>query len=519
MNIVTSVFKIKAGDPMYNADKIIEICEKEDGDVYLFPAFVLTGIACGSLASMRGFKEKLDAALDKLCEYTESNRKAIVTSSQIYGNFVIFGGDINNKGEFIRDGKKIVISKTGADGQNADIVLIPTAMPGYPCIKNDINEFCAQASLNGKNTVAVANAGFGESSADDVFKGFCGVFRNGVTTAFMAQDKPETVIARAADTKSDGIVYARPKIMADKIPYYGKNSPDKFLNELFLMQIQALYTRIDSCGLDKICVNVSGGLDSTLALLVACETMKMAGLPSENVIGLSLPGFGTSQRTKANAEALMKALGVTAKEIDIKDAVASHLASIGHDGSPDVTYENSQSRERARILFDVANMHNALCLGTGDMSEAALGWCTFGGDTLSHYNVNSSVPKTVVRELVKFIASNSSDELKAVLLDVADTPISPELKEGQNTEELIGPYDLHDFFMYYFAKGKFTKEEVRHYTLATFEEYTDDEIDKWLNVFFDRFSKSAFKRASSSEGANLLGFRLPYFPADMNLKF
>ncbi len=519
MDIVTSVFKIKVGNPSYNADKIIEICEKEQGDVYLFPAYALTGVSCGSFASMRGFKEKLDAALDKLCQYTEKNKKTIVTSSQVYGNFVIFDGDLDNKGEFTREGKKIVISKTGSDAAKADIILIPTAMPGYPCIKNDIIEFCAQASLNGKNTVAVANAGFGESSADDVFKGFCGVFRNGVTTAFMAQDNPETVVARAADTKSDGIVYARPKVMADKIPYYGKNAPERFLSELYLMQIQALYTRIDGCGLDKICVNVSGGLDSTLALLVAAETVKMAGLPLENVIALSLPGFGTSERTDKNAKALISALGVTCKTIDIKDAVKAHLAQIGHDGSEDVTYENAQSRERAQILFDVANMNKALALGTGDMSESALGWCTFGGDTLSHYNVNASVPKTVVRELVKYVAQNSSEDLKAILLDIAETPISPELVEGQKTEDIIGPYDLHDFFMYYFAKGKFTKEEVRHYTLATFEEYTDDEIDKWLNVFFDRFARSGFKRAAASEGANLLGFRLPYFPADMKLYF
>jgi NAD+ synthase (glutamine-hydrolysing) len=194
---------------------------------------------------------------------------------------------------------------------------------------------------------------------------------------------------------------------------------------------------------------------------------------------------------------MMKVLGVTCIEIDIKSAVTSHLADIGHGGQPDVTYENAQARERTQILFDIANMHNALALGTGDMSEAALGWCTFGGDTMSHYNINASVPKTIVRELVKHVAGNSPEELKSVLLDVCDTPISPELLADQKTEDIVGPYELHDFFMYYFAKGKFTKEEVRHYTLATFDDYTDEEIDKWLELFFKRFSRSSFKRASS----------------------
>ncbi len=516
MNIVTSVFKIKCGDMKYNASKIIEICEKEEGDVYLFPAYVLTGISCGALAQQKGFKERLDEAIDMLCVYTEKNNKAIVTSAQEYGNIVIFKGDINNSGKFTRDGLNVTISKNGTD--KGDIIFIPTAMAGYPCIKNDIHEFCAQASLKGQNTVAVANCGFGESSADDVFKGFCGIFRNGVTTAFMAMDDPETIVAKAPYTKSDGIIYSRPRNVADRIPYYGRNDENRYITELALMQIQALYTRIEGSGLKKLCINISGGLDSTLALLASVEAAKMAGLNSSDIIALSLPCFGTSEKTASNADKLIGLLGVDGRKIDIKNAVSAHLSDIGHNTDKDVTYENAQSRERAQILFDVANTVNGLCIGTGDMSEAALGFCTFGGDTLSHYNVNAGIPKTLVKALVKHYSDKAEGELKEVLLDIIETPISPELIEGQKTEEIVGPYILHDFIMYYFAKHKFTRADIRNYAFATFDEYSDDEIDKCIETFFTRFVNSRFKRAASCEGANLLGFRLPYFPSDMQLE-
>lgn len=517
MKIVTCVFKIRPGDPSYNADKILELCEEQEGDIYLFPAFVLTGVSCGALPQMKGFRARLDTAIDKLCSYTEKKKKMIVTSAQEYGNIIIVDGDVNKTGKAVFGGKQVTVSGNGSG--SGDILLIPTAMPGYPCIKNDIIEFCAAASQKGKNTVAVANCGFGESSADDVFKGFCGVFRNGVITSFMAMDAPETITAVADDTKSDGIIYSRPKAVADKIPYYGKNTPDRYLNELFLMQVQALYTRLDSTGIRKVGVNVSGGLDSTLTLLVAVETMKMLGAPLTDIIALSLPCFGTTERTHSNAAVLCRELGVTYLEKDIKEAVSAHLAFIGNGEDKNTVYENAQARERAQILLDVCNMENALALGTGDLSEAALGFCTFGGDTLCHYNVNASVPKTLVRESVLFYAKHASDLVKSVLTDIAETPISPELLEGQKTEDIVGPYALHDFTMYYFAKHKMTREEIRNYELATFEEYTDDEIDHWMEVFFKRFSGSSFKRAAACEGANLIGFRLPYFPADTKFLF
>ncbi len=192
------------------------------------------------------------------------------------------------------------------------------------------------------------------------------------------------------------------------------------------------------------------------------------------------------------------------------------MKDIGHDAkTDDVTYENAQARERAQILFDVANQQNALALGTGDLSEAALGFMTYAGDMLSHYNVNATVPKTVMRDLVTHIANKRGGELEKTLLDIVATPVSPELKDGQKTEDILGPYILHDFIIYYFAKHKFPRSEIQKYMFATFDEYDDDTINRALDTFYSRYYKNQFKRSSASEGANLIGFTLPYMPADM----
>lgn len=518
MKILSCVFPVKPGKPAINAEKMIHITEENPADIYLFPAYSLVGSTCGALLEFKFFQEECDKAVDMLCKATEDNGKIIVTSVPKYENIVIRNGDILKNNRFTLEGKEVAVSETG--NEKGDVLLLPTIMPGYPCIQNDIIEFCAKASANYKCVVAMANGGFGESAADNVYKGMCGIFRNGIIVDFKPQDLPETIICAAEDTKESGIIYTRNKGIDYKMPYYGKNEPKRWLGELFKLQTQALYTRLESSGLKKVAVNVSGGLDSTLALLVAESAMKMAGYPAKDIYALTLPCFGTGERTKGNAEKLMELVGATAQKIDIKAAVTAHLEDIGHNVKDEnVVFENAQARERAQILMDVANIHNALALGTGDMSEAALGWCTYGGDTMCHYNVNATVPKTVVREVVKMIAEERGGQLGDVLRDIVDTPISPELKQGQVTEDIVGPYELHDFFMFYFAKFKKNREEIRQCALATFDEYSDEEIEKWLDVFFTRFSRSQFKRSSAPEGANLLGFTLPYIPTEINPQF
>lgn len=274
--------------------------------------------------------------------------------------------------------------------------------------------------------------------------------------------------------------------------------------EIFAIQSAGLAKRLEHVGSSGAAVGISGGLDSTLALLVCCEAMKLLGKSNSDILGITMPGFGTTNRTYHNAVDLMKSLGVTIKEISIKDACIQHMKDIEHDPDiKDITYENTQARERTQILFDMANKHGKLLAGTGDLSELAMGWCTYNGDHMSMYGVNASVPKTLVRYLVEYVAEISDEKTAAILRDVLDTPVSPELlppdengRIAQKTEENIGPYELHDFFLYNFVRFGFTKEKLQKLAEKAFNgRYGSEEISKWLNVFIKRFFISQFKRS------------------------
>lgn len=274
--------------------------------------------------------------------------------------------------------------------------------------------------------------------------------------------------------------------------------------EIFAIQSCGLAKRISHVGSAGAIVGISGGLDSTLALLVAADAMKRLGKSAADIIGITMPGFGTTGRTYNNALELMRRLGVQIKEIDIKAACEQHMRDIEHNSEiHDITYENTQARERTQILFDMANKHNMLLVGTGDLSELAMGWCTYNGDHMSMYGVNASVPKTLVRYLVEYVASVSDKETAAVLYDILDTPVSPELLPpdengniAQKTEENIGPYELHDFFLYNFVRFGFSKEKLIMLAQKAFEDkYSPTVIEKWASVFMRRFFISQFKRS------------------------
>lgn len=274
--------------------------------------------------------------------------------------------------------------------------------------------------------------------------------------------------------------------------------------EIFNIQAAGLAKRLEHVGSSGAVVGISGGLDSTLALLVCAEAMKLLGKDNSDILGITMPGFGTTDRTHDNAVKLMELLGVTTKEISIKDACVLHMKDIEHDESvKDITYENTQARERTQILFDMANKHGKLLVGTGDLSELAMGWCTYNGDHMSMYGVNASVPKTLVRYLVKYVADISDEKIAAVLYDILDTPVSPELlppdengKIAQKTEDNIGPYELHDFFLYHFVRFGFEKEKLSALALKAFDgKYDKETVDKWLGVFTKRFFISQFKRS------------------------
>ena len=271
----------------------------------------------------------------------------------------------------------------------------------------------------------------------------------------------------------------------------------------FGVQTHGLAQRLQKTGIKKVVMGISGGLDSTLALLVAVNAMDMLGRSRKDVVAATIPCFGTSKRTKSNAEKMCELLGVDLRVIDISETVKRHLADIGHDGvTPDVTFENAQARERTQVLMDISNMENGLVLGTGDLSEGALGWCTFNGDHISMYSVNGDMPKTFIRAVVKHIADTWGDEaLRDVLYDVVATPISPELTPAvngeiaQKTEDIVGPYDAHDFFIYHFIRNGSGPKKILRVAEQAFEGvYTPEQLKGWLRTFFRRFFNSQFKR-------------------------
>ena len=280
--------------------------------------------------------------------------------------------------------------------------------------------------------------------------------------------------------------------------------------EVFSIQVAGLAQRLVHTGAKTAVIGISGGLDSTLALLVCVKTFDKLGLSRKNIIGVTMPGFGTTNRTYHNAISLMNSLGITVREISIKEACIQHFKDISHDiNVHDVTYENAQARERTQILMDIANQTGGMVIGTGDLSELALGWATYNGDHMSMYGVNGSIPKTLVKYLVKWVAENEVDETSCItLLDIVDTPISPELipadENGdikQKTEDLVGPYELHDFFLYYFMRFGFRPSKIFMLASLAFKEVYDEEtIKKWLLIFFRRFFNQQFKRSCLPDG-------------------
>ena len=399
----------------------------------------------------------------------------------------------------------------------------------------------AQQSARTITGYVYSSAGFGESTQDVVYGGNALIFENGHllqsgprfamtpqmqvaqidverlrterrgnTTYVNAQRRmigEDVIFKNAHSILPKDFVLERPVDAHPFIP-----SPDmmeKSCEEILNIQVMGLAKRLVHTGCQKVVIGISGGLDSTLALLVCAMTFDKLGLDSSGIIGVTMPGFGTTDRTYTNAIKLMQSLRITIREISIAKSVTQHFEDIGHDISVhDTTYENSQARERTQILMDVSNQEGGLVIGTGDLSELALGWCTYTGDHMSMYAVNASIPKTLIACLVKFVAGTMDADTSATLHDVVDTPISPELvpadEDGniqQKTEDLVGPYELHDFFLYYFMRHGFRPMKIFLLAQKAFEgQYDDDVIKHWLKTFFRRFFSQQFKRSCLPDG-------------------
>lgn len=426
---------------------------------------------------------------------------------------------------------------------DTDLLIIPNSVKADP-VRDGLlgSRYANLSSLYGCG-VAVCSCGLGESSYNGVYKNLAGIFENGFPLGY-TYDFEEQSLLRDIDldllpphgqscsglSELGGKNQDRGKLnkVIPQNPFLPEHSRERILNDIADTQIQALITRMQPAHLKRPVVGLSGGIDSALALLVcaaACDKMRMN---RQEIIALSMPCFGTSSRSKVSAERLAQEVGTRLHTISIEDAVMSHFDTINHDPTEkDTVYENAQARERAQVLFDVAGKVEGLVIGTGDLSETALGWCTFNGDHMSGYNVNASLTKTMVVETARTLAARMGADISIIIEAIASAPPSPELLPGgsQVTQNIIGPYALHDFFLYYYVKHGIGGDKLLSMAKQSFEgRFEDSVIEDTLATFMRRFLANQFKRNCSGEGALFGDMTLtPYeysFPSDLpNVKF
>lgn len=426
--------------------------------------------------------------------------------------------------------------------QGADVIFNLSASNALTGKYAYVRQLVAQQSARCLCGYVYASCGFGESTTDVVFGGNALIYENGTPLAFSERFSTQAQLVsaeidverlraeRAVNTtfRADAAYeaaepYERVETGMAPAPVLALSRPVSALpfvpkgtalnencQEIFNIQVTGLATRLAAAHAQTAVVGISGGLDSTLALLVCAQTFDKLDWPRKKIIGVTMPGFGTTDRTYQNALALMKNLGVTIREVNIQKACEQHFSDIGHNPKiKDVTYENTQARERTQVLMDIANQTGGIVVGTGDLSELALGWATYNGDHMSMYGVNAGVPKTLVRSLVLWAAQHETGKkTQAVLNDIVATPISPELLPAtakghiaQKTEDLVGPYELHDFFLYYFLRYGFGPAKIYFLAKHAFDKkFTPAVIKKWLQVFLKRFFAQQFKRSCLPDG-------------------
>ena len=437
---------------------------------------------------------------------------------------------------WVTDSPSIMLAKEGAN------IIVNLSASNDIIGKSDYRRIIVKAQSGSLLcTYMYANAGIGESTTDMVYSGHSIISENGALSVESERFSNgiiifDTDLQKIESERKRSNTFQKSSLMENekyiKIPFdikmhdvqiNNKISPTPFVplsvedihsrcKEISAMQSIGLAKRIKHTNCNNAIIGLSGGLDSTLALIVTVNAFKHLNLNPKDIIAVTMPCFGTTDRTYSNACKLAEQYGATLKEINIRNSVIQHFSDIGHDiNNHDVTYENSQARERTQILMDIANQNNGLVIGTGDLSELALGWSTYNGDHMSMYAVNASIPKTLVRYLVKYEADCSENELKNTLYDILDTPVSPELLPpdengiiSQKTEDLVGPYELHDFFLYYMVRFGFSPEKIFRIALLAFKgQYDENTILKWEKIFYKRFFSQQFKRSCLRDGPKI----------------
>lgn len=555
--------KIRLCDPEYNANLYVKCAKEADGeksDIIVFPELALTGATAGDLF----FQELLlDKAEEALSDYIKKTAELSIMSfiglplrveSHIYNAVVcVSEGDIIGvtvsgmstrnftpapkeeisalvAGRCVTLGRDLVYTdvdtranifvKVGDDGafssDGVNLILNPISMPEYITLAKERRSYADSISASLGIPFVIAGAGEGESGTDGIYAGPRLVSVNGNTVA-EAELFSEKILYSTIDInnslKASEASEEDARVSPRRFPFIPEDVAERNGACALALEIQSrsLALRMERAYAKTAVIGVSGGLDSTLAVLVAARAMDILGRDRRNVIAITMPCFGTTERTKSNALLLAEELGCLARTIDIKASVKQHFLDISHgENDYDVVYENSQARERTQILMDIANAEGGLVVGTGDLSELALGFATYNGDHMSMYCVNGSVPKTLMRAIIKYAAErakeNGGERLSEVLYDVVNTPVSPELlplengENKQHTESIVGPYELHDFFLYYIVKYGYSPSRIFELAESVFTEYKSEEIKEYLDIFVRRFFSQQFKRSCLPDG-------------------
>jgi len=570
--------RVTVADPAECARACLEAIEaalQAGVQAIALPELGLCGCTCGDLYTQTALLEACEASLRWLAERTRHSAALIAVGlpAQIDGRLyncaaVLQGGGILglvSKGKLSPEERRWFAHGTGGqvfqcgdcaigvcldnDMPGGEIVLRLAAEPEEAGLHERRRSLLAAQSARPPRGIAYAGAGAGESTTDLVFSGPCLVAENGEILTENRRYEPEGGAVYACldldllrgerrnmylDDAAPSPVPCAPLPPLREEHVTRKYGPSPFVplspqlraercREILTMQSVALAKRLEHTGLKQVILGLSGGLDSTLALLAAARTADLLQWPRENILCISMPGYGTSEFTRETTDLLAAAFGATLWEIDIRPACDLHMQDIGHDPEVhDVTYENLQARERTQVLMDLANQESALLLGTGNLSELALGWCTYNADHMSMYNPNAGVPKTLARAIVRFAMEENPPEIASSLGRVLETPVSPELlpadatspagdvgQIAQRTEEIIGSYNVHDFYLHYFYRYGLRPEKLFFMAKRAFAgQYTTEQLKAWLITFLRRFFSQQFKRSCLPDGPRVVGVSL-----------